>query len=83
VKEKPTKKPRRKKMSNIDTRKVQFVGSRNSMTITLPKVWTNFYGIENHDTIPILWDDLLIVCPSNDSKYIEKAKRLLGGLKDV
>jgi phosphate uptake regulator len=63
---------------HIETRKVQKTGG-SSFIISLPKVWIEKHGVENHDTLGILSqpDGNLLITPQIDTEKMIKIKEIL------
>ncbi len=62
---------------HIETRKVQKTGG-SSYIISLPKVWIDKHGVENHDTLGILSqpDGNLLITPQIDNEKMIKTKEI-------
>jgi len=63
---------------HIETRKVQKTGG-SSYIISLPKVWIDKHGVENHDTLGILSqpDGNLLITPQIDTEKLIKIKEII------
>lgn len=63
---------------HIETRKVQKTGG-SSYIISLPKVWIDKHGVENHDTLGILSqpDGNLLITPQIDTEKMIKIKEII------
>lgn len=63
---------------HIETRKVQKTGG-SSFIISLPKVWIDKHGVENHDTLGILSqpDGNLLITPQIDTEKMIKIKEII------
>ncbi|MFW9901634.1 MAG: PhoU domain-containing protein [Candidatus Thorarchaeota archaeon] len=62
---------------HIETRKVQKTGG-SSYIISLPKIWIDKHGVENHDTLGILSqpDGNLLITPQIDTEKMIKIKEI-------
>ncbi|MFX1309581.1 MAG: PhoU domain-containing protein [Promethearchaeota archaeon] len=63
---------------HIETRKVQKTGG-SSYIISLPKVWIDKHGVENHDTLGILSqpDGNLLITPQIETEKMIKIKEII------
>lgn len=52
----------------------------NSLVITLPKPWLNFWQLKKGQKIEIIYNGVLVVLPSNHPKKEELHKKLMGVL---
>jgi antitoxin component of MazEF toxin-antitoxin module len=68
------------KIEGISIRKVSTAG--NSLTVTLPKEWTEIHGVKKGDSLEIIFDDMLYIRPIETAKLserLERAKAILEG----
>ena len=61
-------------MPSKDIRRLMPMG--NSLVITLPKVWLNFWQLKKGEKLEIIYDGVLIIIPPNHPKKKEIRKKI-------
>ena len=49
----------------------------NSLVMTLPKAWLNFWQLKKGERVEIVYDGILVVIPSNHPKKEELNRKLM------